>query len=469
MRCAVAALIGLAVGASAKTYSPKTSAELEAALIIIKSGDSVRLQESTYVLTKALNLTNRYQIKFEGGRGFSTIDGGGSTRMLQLVQAQEVTFKNVIFKNGYVDSSSTFGTSGGALYLSHCANVMFDSCNFIANSATGSGGALSIHDSQDISISASSFTGNRAGGNGGAVASFDSDSVTVSDSLFVGNAGMFGGALAASGGEDNVVSGTRFNANQAKSDGGGIYLSGVDNFEVALSNTFEGNTLESRTLALPVYISSGSVKYSFPKDNFAVSAQCGGGLTASSTLGTEGDATYHPRTVTIYDASVSGLDPSIDVSTVSLKVHGGDGSGMVGEPPLVVPANNKMEMTIEVLADTGGHRLTSIGKADVSYAGSGPTGRGIYQLDTKHATIELTVNWSIEWAEEAHAARAARAAHTHAGELKAVLNGLAAGSEPPRRAGFALGVVTGAAVAAAVAAVAALVQTRRGGAPLQMA
>lgn len=91
------AVVLLAARAQAKTYRPKTAVELEAALLTVRPSDSIKLEGGTsYRMTKTMNLSNVYQVKLEGGRGSSTIDGAGVTRLLQLYQAQEITVKDIV-------------------------------------------------------------------------------------------------------------------------------------------------------------------------------------------------------------------------------------------------------------------------------------------------------------------------------------------------------------------------------------
>lgn len=48
-RSVFAAVLCLLAGSHAKNYSPKSSAELEAAFLVVKPSDSIKLESGTYV------------------------------------------------------------------------------------------------------------------------------------------------------------------------------------------------------------------------------------------------------------------------------------------------------------------------------------------------------------------------------------------------------------------------------------
>lgn len=101
LRAAWIALLG-ATGALGKSYNVHTSVELEAAFTQVGSGDTINLKDAgTYSLTKPLALQNVHSVKLVGrNQRDAVLDGGGTTRILELVDVQDFQIKNIAFNNG---------------------------------------------------------------------------------------------------------------------------------------------------------------------------------------------------------------------------------------------------------------------------------------------------------------------------------------------------------------------------------
>ena len=219
------------------------------------------------------------------GDGHS-IDANSSVKFFDIT-AQNVTIKNIIFKNGFgstgsvtflkagtmdnctfINCSSTTGMGGA--YFHENGNVL--NSHFYNNKANGpSGSALFIKEgtvtdcefenntaqeggaifaTEDVTVDGCTFTENAAiNGCGGAI--YSNSSVKVKNSRFKNNkASKEGGAIMALGWTD--IDGSNFTQNNAQS-GGGIYFSGVLN----LNNTnFSDNNATDTTNNISMFGSS---------------------------------------------------------------------------------------------------------------------------------------------------------------------------------------------------------------------
>lgn len=167
------------------------------------------------------------------GGGLVTLSGGGSTRILYLDSAYDVTgprltVQRLTFRDG---SSPTGGDDtaqgGGAIYRDGGSLTVID-CTFVDNRAPSpgqdiAGGAIYGFGGGDIVISGCSFAGNQAS-NGGAVGSLNGD-LTLVNSTFTGNA--------ATGTEGNPGNG---------GCGGAIYMDGRDEHTSVCGVTIADNT-----------------------------------------------------------------------------------------------------------------------------------------------------------------------------------------------------------------------------------
>lgn len=175
-----------------------------------------------------------------------TIDGADKSRIF-LVSGDNITLKNIIFKNGYSHKNygNPFNNNGGAIKINHNIRVRLENCEFISNTSETHGGAINsnaseltisncrfshnssiinggaIHNNKGtLSVSNSTFLSNETLDRGGAIDN-NGDKADLSDSTFSNNTGGKGGAVHNSKGKI-YVSCSRFSQNMAKWVGGAI-------------------------------------------------------------------------------------------------------------------------------------------------------------------------------------------------------------------------------------------------------
>ena len=145
------------------------------------------------------------------------IDAQNQARIF-LVQAENVTVKNITFTNAHTAGN------GSAIYWNSSSGCRVSDCNFVNNSADGDCGAIYLFYSDHANISGCSFVNNSAGVDGGAIACEGSVWSSVSGCTFVHNsAGDEGGAIAWWG-DNGSFSDCSFENNSADSNGGAIFL-----------------------------------------------------------------------------------------------------------------------------------------------------------------------------------------------------------------------------------------------------
>lgn len=121
------------------------------------------------------------------------IDGAGKSRIF-LITADNVTLKNITFKNGksYRNYDNISNSNGGALKSRHYVKLRIENCRFIDNESGKDGGA--IYNPGMLDICKSSFTGNGAARDGGAIYNAGELNITKSP-LRHNEAGHDGGAI----------------------------------------------------------------------------------------------------------------------------------------------------------------------------------------------------------------------------------------------------------------------------------
>ncbi len=214
-------------------------------------------------ITVSSTIVFREDAVLDGG-GLVTLSGGGSSRILYLDSAYDLTTPRLVvqrltFRNGSSqhDGDDT-AVGGGAIYRDGGSLTVMD-CRFIDNHAPSSGqdiagGAIYGFGGGDIVISGSTFTGNSAS-NGGAVGSLNGD-VTLVNSTFVGNAatgtdgnpgnGGCGGAIYMDGADEHAsVCGVTIADNTAGAIAGGFFrVSNDDSGSFAMDRTtVDGNVV----------------------------------------------------------------------------------------------------------------------------------------------------------------------------------------------------------------------------------
>ena len=112
------------------------------------------------------------------------IDAAGKSRIF-LITGDNITLKNVTFKNGHSFKSynNLPNSNGGALKINHDLNLKITDCKFIANGSESNGGA--IYNDGELNVAGSVFDENSTNCRGGAI--FNMGFLTISKSELLNN------------------------------------------------------------------------------------------------------------------------------------------------------------------------------------------------------------------------------------------------------------------------------------------
>ncbi len=212
----------------------------------------IHVSNSTNVVLEQDIKFEDYEIDFyEGGIELDvddlTIDGNGKTIdgaklfRIFIITSQNVTLKNITFKNGrtYENLLNKFNECGGALKINGGVNVSIENCKFISNVSENNGGAISQKNG-NLCIHDLFFTKNRALKKGGAIHN-NCLELAISDSILYGNSSEMGGAIFHDG-RNLTISDSTLNENSAE-NGGAIYqrINGL----VITNSTLNENTAKT--------------------------------------------------------------------------------------------------------------------------------------------------------------------------------------------------------------------------------
>ena len=188
------------------------------------------------------------------GHDYATLDAKELSNILYIT-ANNVTIKNILFKNGhgidstvYIHSDGTItnctfinnsGHEGGAVFSDNFGSV--ENCNFTDNQASRYGGAVFF--SSNGTVSNCNFTANTATHDGGAV--YFQNTGTVSNCNFTNNtANSEGGAVYFQ--NTGTVSNCNFTDNQAFFNGGAVFFSSngtVTNCNFTDNEAYDGGAI----------------------------------------------------------------------------------------------------------------------------------------------------------------------------------------------------------------------------------
>ena len=170
------------------------------------------------------------------GAGLVTLDGGGTTRLLQTEARVALTVIGLAFQNGHATSTDGEEASGGAIRVGWLGTLDVFDCDFTDNVAAAEGieggGAIYQSNGGELAVVGSTFTRNSAV-SGGAIDNLLSG-MTLVNSDFVENESFAGGGAVyddgASEETDDEIGGTidicgcRFEGNTSVGTGGAVYL-----------------------------------------------------------------------------------------------------------------------------------------------------------------------------------------------------------------------------------------------------
>ena len=246
-----------------------SSSDLQQQINNAPEGAVLKLTQD-YSITEAITISKSLTIDGQG----HALDGG-ETHNIILVRGGTITFKDLVFKNGYADSEI-----GGSINIVGDSYVTVTGCTF-TNSKSYRGGAIFNYGAYLV-VTDSTFTDNKARLDyGGAILS--TSNLIVTNCFFKNNvAKTCGGAIFNSGNPHGVanIRGSTFIQNSATDeDGGAIYNAG----ELIIGGcTFEENTaVDGFGGAIN---SDNSLSFSFEKTTFTKNHATNGGAIAAILL-----------------------------------------------------------------------------------------------------------------------------------------------------------------------------------------
>jgi hypothetical protein len=342
------------------------------------SGDTIYVGAGTY--TESLSLSNITLTLTGAGADATFIDGGGTTRVVEVLPTSVVTISGVTIRNGrdasgdgggiycgeailmledaIVRNNSVGSThDGGGLYAED-STVTLSATQVLSNAAYD-GGGIAVRDGA-LSLAHSTVASNTAGQSGGGIWSWAS-TTTLSYSMLFNNTADYGGGFYQVGaGATLAVESSLVAENVAESEGGGLGIMENGGWATIENSTISGNRastygggIETR---IPTTITHTTV-VSNVADADGDNSGDGGGLFAYSGgaqvyVGhtiiagnvNRGDATYDDC-YRMSSGSVTSLDYNL-VGTVGNCAFGAGGD-ITGQDPLLGP-----------LQDNGGDTLT---------------------------------------------------------------------------------------------------------------
>ena len=158
------------------------------------------------------------------GKGH-TLDAKGSSRIFKI-NAENVTLKNIIFKNGH-------GNNSGAIQWMNTKGVA-DNCTFI-NCSAENGGSV-YWNGENGMINTSTFDHSTATSNGGAIY-WNANNGEIANSIFTNSYAQNGGAVYVPENRNVEIKSSIFDSNIAEEESGAVYGGTVDD-----DCTFKNNT-----------------------------------------------------------------------------------------------------------------------------------------------------------------------------------------------------------------------------------
>ena len=213
------------------------------------------------------------------------IDGSSKSRIFTII-GNNVTLKNIIFKNGYSHKNydSPPNNNGGAIKINRNVRLNIENCKFINNVSEEFGGAIYAYG--DLSVTESAFNENHA---------------------------ITGGALYAT--EELSVTESAFNENHAEDSGGAIF--NCRDFSLIKSNFLKNRAKNGGAIKNKGAL---SINNSSLNENHATD---GGAIKNNGTLSinnsslnenhaTDGGAIYNYNTLTIGESTINGNQAAIN-------------------------------------------------------------------------------------------------------------------------------------------------------------
>jgi hypothetical protein len=285
------------------------------------------------------------------GAGLVTLDGGGTSRILEVGNTQSLSVRNMTFTNGKAAATMDLGTGiGGAIAGHFRSKVEVINSTFIGNTAGRGGGAVGVNTGSTLVIVGSVFKNNTSW-YGGAVYSLLSP-LTVVNSTFTGNSTVTdgglgdGGAIGTDGasedpndsiGGDVSICGSKITNSQGYGNGGGAYLWVYPPDRIIIDRTtVENNAAGSNGrgnggLGGAMRVSNGEIIIRRSSFLSNTSGGNGGGLyldCAPSCALT--NSTFYKNTASAYGGAVFGDGHTDNNVTYASNSAGGHGGALFG-------------------------------------------------------------------------------------------------------------------------------------------
>ena len=149
-----------------------------------------------------------------------TIDGSGCQRGILDISSNDVTLKNIVFKNGYNTGN------GGCINAHGMSNFQLINCTFTDSISGTYGGAVELVSVNNVSIVSCDFINNSAKlssvPRGGAINWVSSQGGTINGCNFIKNSALYGGAIMMEGVNGVHQYNNNFRNNRADNYGGDI-------------------------------------------------------------------------------------------------------------------------------------------------------------------------------------------------------------------------------------------------------
>ncbi|MEM1552105.1 MAG: hypothetical protein QXH03_05520 [Candidatus Bathyarchaeia archaeon] len=221
---------------------PQDVSDLQVAINQVSDGGVIEISGGTYYSPSGgfiiSDASKSFTMRAKQGEEV-VLSGGNSNEIVTFINSDKskgglVTFKDLIFANGYADRDGRAGaitmqraqarfincvfrnnqgrqpnTGGGGVLVALGSDAVFENCVWEGNSARNFGGALAVNDAASVTIYGGRFLNNRTNPSdhsqtaaGGAI-HIGNSTVRIYNSEFIGNqAGYVGGAVYATGNWD---------------------------------------------------------------------------------------------------------------------------------------------------------------------------------------------------------------------------------------------------------------------------
>jgi hypothetical protein len=287
-RCvpAIITVIGSLDGAGVFDSTNSTDTTLRGAINASASGDTIEFAAglAPIVLTTGTELLIQKNLSILNLNASPvTIDGNGTTRVLEIGGGAAVTLSNLEVTNGNAGAAPGTRTYGGGIYTGY-GSLTLNNCIITGNKAVDASGGIGQRNG-NLTIQNCTIANNVAGGEGGGIGIEDNAMVLI---------------------QNSTISGNNANTSPTNNDrrgGGGIWCS--DSTLRIQNSTISGNTVGSRSPLVAGYFTGGGIDFyrgSLTIESTTITrntaATHGGGIAANASFGT--------ATLTLRNSIVSG-------------------------------------------------------------------------------------------------------------------------------------------------------------------